>query len=410
MATIPSIAMIPSGYKASKVYSVLPTDGTGDLTFSRAGAATRVNSDGFIEEVLSNVPRFDYSDGGCPSLLVEPQSTNLSLYSEDFTNANWIKTEVTITANVIASPDNAISADKIIESIVNTSHNLLDAFSVTNGLNYTFSIFAKASERKWIKLDSSSNANWSAGAFFDLENGVVGTIDSGTAKIENYGNGWFRCSITGLANATTGVGSVIFLSTDSATISYAGDGVSGVYLWGAQIEALPYATSYIPTVASTVTRVAETVSKTGISDLIGQSEGTLFIESKVFPNTSSVICLHENTLNNNRILINFNSITNQILFYIDNASVMQVSSSFSTPLLSSSFFKAAFAYKENDCSFFINGVKVGTDILSQTFSGTTISRLSFSNATGSSNIQGSVKNLQVYTTALTDEQLIALTQ
>ena len=114
-------------------------------------------------------------------------------------------------------------------------------------------------------------------------------------------------------------------------------------------------------------------------------------------------------INNNRILINLNSITNQILFYIENAAVIQVNSSFSAPLLSSSFFKVAFAYKENDCSFFINGVKVGTDILSQMFSGTTISRLSFSNSTGSANFQGKVKSVQVYPTALSDSELQQLT-
>ena len=93
MATIPSIAVIPSGYKASKLYSVLPTDGSGDLDVVRAGAtpnfnATRVNSEGLIENVLSNVPRLDYSDGGCPNLLVEPQRTNLLLRSEEFDNAS----------------------------------------------------------------------------------------------------------------------------------------------------------------------------------------------------------------------------------------------------------------------------------------------------------------------------------
>ena len=86
MATIPALALIPSAYKASKVYSVLPNNGDGDFTFSRTGTATRVNKDGLIETVLSDVPRLDYSDSSCPALLLEPQRTNTFLNSEPTSN------------------------------------------------------------------------------------------------------------------------------------------------------------------------------------------------------------------------------------------------------------------------------------------------------------------------------------
>ena len=88
---IPSLAMIPSGYKDGKVYSVLPSNGDGDFTFSRGSNATRVNKDGLIETITGDTPRLDYSDSSCPSLLLEPQSTNLIPYSEDFSNAAWVR-------------------------------------------------------------------------------------------------------------------------------------------------------------------------------------------------------------------------------------------------------------------------------------------------------------------------------
>jgi len=100
MAT-PSITMIPSGYKSQKVYSVLPTNGDGDLTFDRNNAGSRVNKNGLIEQVATDVPRLDYSDGSCPSLLLEPSSTNLALYSEDF--SQWTKSEINGTSTIISS-------------------------------------------------------------------------------------------------------------------------------------------------------------------------------------------------------------------------------------------------------------------------------------------------------------------
>jgi len=110
---IPTLAMIPSGYKLNKVYSVLPTDGSGDLDFARTSTATRVNQNGLIEEVAIGVPRLDYTDGGCPSLLLEPASINLITYSEDYSNASWAKSNLTVTSNSTVSPSGDVDADLI---------------------------------------------------------------------------------------------------------------------------------------------------------------------------------------------------------------------------------------------------------------------------------------------------------
>ena len=151
MATIPSISLIPSGYKAGKVYSVLPTDGSADFDFSRNTTATRINKDGLIENVGNNVPRLDYEGGGCPSLLLEPQSTNLFPYSEDFSNSNWTKENATITVNQSISPDGTLNADRLTS---NTSGGLVrDSANSSIGIAQSFSFF--------IKNDNSLSSNLS---------------------------------------------------------------------------------------------------------------------------------------------------------------------------------------------------------------------------------------------------------
>jgi hypothetical protein len=357
MATIPSIAMIPSGYKASKVYSVLPTDGTGDLTFSRASSATRVNSDGLIEEVLSNVPRLDYSDGGCPSLLIEPQSTNLVTYSEDFSNVSWSKSNSTVSSNSIISPDGNLTADKLVEDST-TNRHFVSKGGVPIGQSI-LSVFAKQGERKNIGIGNASEAAY---AVFDLSNGTLVSVSSlggvlSNAKIQSIGNGWYRISVEN--NRASGSGFGIITANDLGQVSYLGDGTSGVYIWGAQLEALPYATSYIPTVASTVTRVAESVSKTGISDLIGQTEGTLFAEVNMsnWESGNRVLAISDGTTNN-RVIILINT-SRRFRAISAEGGTIQVDLNSTTQ--SDGVHKIAFTYAENDFAFYVDGIQIGID-------------------------------------------------
>jgi hypothetical protein len=235
-----SLLLIPSGYKSGKVYCQKPTDGDGDLTFTRASSATRVNSDGLIESVATGVPRLDYSQGSCPSLLLEPQRTNLVLYSEEFDNASWEKTNTTITANSTTSPDGNTTADKIVETTANGEHNVrqdsgLSVLSTT----YTFSIYAKSSERSFLQFVGVSGIA-SSRANFNLSNGTLGAVDASiNASIINAGNGWYRCIVTATSNSV-GVlrnqWNIITSSTSARVERYTGDGTSGLFLWGAQLE------------------------------------------------------------------------------------------------------------------------------------------------------------------------------
>ena len=136
--------------KAGKIYSLKPTDGTGDFDFTRSGSATRINKDGLIELVSSNVPRLNYPliDGvvsGCPSLLLEPARTNLLTYSEDFSNAYWTKSNVSLTSGFI-SPDGTANAFKLVENNSTGAHWIVvTSFVETSSLlNKTFSFYVKS--------------------------------------------------------------------------------------------------------------------------------------------------------------------------------------------------------------------------------------------------------------------------
>jgi len=277
----PSLLNIPYRLKAGTLYSQLPETGAGDFTVTRtttvANRSTRINSQGFIEIVNDNVPRLDYPLGGavngCPALLVEPSAQNLYQQSEDFSNVYWTKITCVASGNLTIAPDGNLTADKLImdNGILPSAANqagITRSGTITSSA-YRFSVFAKSAEFTGFRV----RENISNGTFLDV-NLTNGAITNGDVTqfinplAENYGNGWYRISwtsptITSLNKYTIRVGST-------------GDGVSGIFIWGAQVETGSVATSYIPTTTAAVTRNTETIANTAATALIGQSEGTLY--------------------------------------------------------------------------------------------------------------------------------------
>lgn len=194
---------------------------------------------------------------------VNLQSTNLFQRSEEFDDSYWSKTRASITANTAIAPDGTLTADKLVEDTTsNNTHLIARAFSSVSGTTYTISIFAKASERKALYInvpDPQFGVN--SHATFDIENGTVLTTVTGPGNpvrsIVAYPGGWYRCifTITAVATASTLVTfNLKDIVADSAVPSYTGDGISGAFIWGAQLETLGYASPYISTQGSTVTR------------------------------------------------------------------------------------------------------------------------------------------------------------
>lgn len=239
-----NLAMIPAAYAEDKVYSVLPSDGDGDFTFTRSGSGTRINKGGYIETMAENVPRLNYrldADGNpteCAELLLEASVSNFITRSEEFDL--WGDSGVTVTANDTVAPSGAKTADLLTSSANNWRRS--QSASVTNGGGYVFSCFVKKhTTTNKIRFELYRGASAS---FLDFEFGINNLTASDSnltsLKVQKYPNDWYRVSCKFTANGTT------FICYAYPSQGY---GTSGsAYFWGAQLEqGADFPTSYIPT-------------------------------------------------------------------------------------------------------------------------------------------------------------------
>jgi hypothetical protein len=247
-------------------------------------------------------------------------------------------------------------------------------------------------------------------AFFDLQLGTVISASSGvTAEIIDYDNGWFRCIATSTASVTTSTVNGVFigLSDNGVNVSYTNPSVKSIYLWGAQLEAGAlgsYATSYIPTTSATVTRNADVISKTGISSLIGQTEGTMFADVNIYNFNSSRILEINDGSSNNRILLQIIS-NNRLNMVISESGSLQ--SAISTTTLPNGKYKIAVSYLQNNISFFVNGILIGTDVIALI---PNCNQMNFgSDSLGGNVLSNRINSAIVFKTKLTDQECIALT-
>lgn len=235
--------------------NLLTAQGQSICTFTRASAATYVDRYGVLRTASADTPCFT-ADG----LLLEGASTNLLTYSEQFDNAVWTKLRSMVAANTTETTDpyGTNTADKLIEDTTATiTHLVSQIYSFTAGTTYTFSVYAKAGSRSQMALRFGDSG---LAAGFDLSSGTVLSASSGvTTKITALANGWYRVSATETAVNSGSYAAQIQLMVSGVT-SYTGDGTSGLYIFGAQLEAMPFATSYIATTATSATRVADGLS------------------------------------------------------------------------------------------------------------------------------------------------------
>ena len=371
---------------------------------------------------VANVPRLDFLGSSCPRLLLEPQRQNLALFSESFDNAAWNKVQSSATANQMTSPSGYQDADLLIENTVNSSHSTNNNAGITSTAGiHTASAFFKKNTKNFgfIQIATDGAANRYT-AVIDLVNGTItntatlGSPTSTSNSIVDYGNGWYRVSVSaqhtsstlfivcGLSNSAT--------PTYSATAypTYIGNGTDSIGLWGAQLELGSYASSYVNTLGAAVTRGAESASKTGIASLIGQSEGTLFVE--VNANTTGAtqdIELGDGTVNN-RVILRLNPDNTFRLICVQASSFVLNKTSVAT-FAQGENLKIAAVYKSSAISqMFVNGVSVlsaTAGIITGSFSGIFIGSIG-----GSINLINSpVEQMILFPTALSDADAIALT-
>jgi hypothetical protein len=208
-------------------------------------------------------------------LLIEESRTNIPARSEDLSVSPWSYSNVTISKNTDVSPDGQTTADKVVENTANSSHTTGTlATGLTIGQQYTFSIYLKASGRNFAFVGDFAGV----GSEFNLSTGSIVSGGTGSPQIQNMGNGWYRCSVTGTQAATVAAPGFRIRQT-SGVSSYTGDGVSGILAWGAQFELGLFATSYIPTTTASVVRSADVCSITGsnFTNFYNFTEGTIFV-------------------------------------------------------------------------------------------------------------------------------------
>ncbi len=387
--------------------------------FTRASTATYVAKDGLIKTAAINEPRIDFLDSTEGSLKIEPQSTNTVTYSEDFSNAYWIKNNTNVTVNAATAPDGNVTADFVYQNTANSQHAIFHRGSVTNGLNYILSYFVEYNGTQWVQLAGSTGFSLTDYVNFDILNGVVGTVNGSPIDygIEDYGNGRYRIYLVQAAKSTTTAAifplSLLQGDTASRIPTFTGDGTSGVYLWGANCIQASYITSYIPTSGATATRTQDTSQTTSsnIEAAINGQEGVLFIDFDRLglDFEDSWMGLYNGAVSSNfRVAILYRK--DRIIGYVRvNGSwqaIMQYYGTWTMPRI-----KVALKYKANDFALWVNGVEGATDTSGSTFGTGVLDTINLGDYLTSSNpkFNSKINALAVYDTALTDSELETLT-
>jgi len=260
------------------------------VSFTRASSATYIDSAGTLQTAAVDVPRFDHNPttGESLGLLVEEQRTNLLVNSEDAA-ARWpTKALVTVSSNTISAPDGIVTADSCIETATLGDHYLESPLTQTANTALSFSIFVKplgSARATTIVMFANSYAD-SSSAAFNLSTATVNSVNKTgtgavpTASIQQLANGWLRLSISGQPTTAAVTDLKIRVQLINVSTTYTGDGTSGIYIWGAQLEAGAFPTSYIPTTTAAATRSADVASITGanFSSWYRQDEGTVFAD------------------------------------------------------------------------------------------------------------------------------------
>jgi hypothetical protein len=346
-------------------------------------------------------------------LLIEEQRTNLVLRSEEF-ETTWANSGSVDQPNQAIAPDGTITADLLTEDTSTGSHEISQSVTLVASTTYALSVYAKAYTRSQLRIAGRISGSWSPlpQAIFDLSAGtVVSSSGTSSATIQDVGNGWYRCTIVGTTSATN-AGMNIGIANGGSS-SYTGDGFSGIFIWGAQLEAGSFPTSYIPTVASQVTRSGDAASMTGanFSSWYRADEGTLYGEytSQVVPTSNKfLLSVSDGTTSNfigQRILFGNGAV--QVATTTNGVAQSAMSSiTVTTPTP----FKLANAYRFNDEAASTNGATALTDtssivpVVNQMFVGGGPS------SSSSFVMCGTIRKVAFYPKRLADAELQALTQ
>jgi hypothetical protein len=398
--------------------------GTGTLdprvTFTRSTTGTYYNSSGVLSTAAINAPRFDYNPSTLAplGLLIEQSSTNLLTYSQDFSNAVWTKTNATITTTAGIAPDGTQTLQLLVESTATGLHAVSETYTkAASAITYTQQVIFKAKERTYSYIQVSDGSGNGAIVYFNLSTGAISTAVAGvgtaftslSATITAQGNNTYKCTLTSTSNTATSFVAQFGSSTDGSTNSYTGDGYSGIYIWGAQLEALAFPTSYIPTTSAQVTRASDNASMTGanFSSWYNIGQGSLYTEW-VLPSLASV--------NRTSTQITDSTVTNRFIVQADNGGAVtrhlgfingsaQIIMDIGSVTAGSS--KDMYAYQAGNSAASRNGSTVATSSYANIPSG--MDRMAIGNDSGVSFLNGYFKKIAYYPIRVTNAQLQSLT-
>ena len=399
--TNPKLALIPSGYKTATVYSILPNNTDGDFTYERNGSATRVRKDGLIEELtVDDTPRLDWLNSDCPSLLLEPQRTNLQAYSENFSGAAWSTSGATLTANSSISPNGELTAYKLEAT---SSLDFLTGFqlSVAADTLHTYSLYVKADTTNICKIElyntnTSSQATLYGRIEFDMSTETIVPDQYFDASFDKLDGGWYRLKLQGTTITPK-------QDPDFCRISLTEEG--SIFIWGGQMEA-GYATSYIKNTDTVLnTRLKDECINGGDADLFDITEGTFFVDAVNFSpplNGYNMITLSDGSNN----FVRFIYESSRIRTSVENGSSQQ--DYFITGVNGNERNKVAITFKKDEFKVYHNGVLKDTDPSGDIPTG--LDKLNFASQSGTSrHFEGKVYDTRVYDRVLTEAEAITLT-
>ena len=371
-----------------------------------------------------NMPRITYPvGGGCGALLLEKQSTNYAIYSEDLTQYNSNISGGTVGANATTSPDGTQNADSFTVNTASSAHSgFYESPNGTNGSPFTASIFLKAGTGRYFLFRAMTNSySTRYGVTIDLQTGTIlssntqGSPTGTSSKIENFGNGWYRVMLTmnTIGTQIAGVWGTSNTATPSLDAyldySYTGNGTDSYYIWGMTLENSAYATSYISTTSASSTRIADVCLTTSVPNLIGQTEGTLFVEmvrtntlETFFVMLSNIMGTTANAYQNSVYLFQLSN--GNFICDIWAGNVPQVTSS--TTYLSVGTHKLAVAYKQNDFVVYVDGVQRVVDTSGNV---PALNYLTLAGAVDGGAVQNIINETILYKTRLTNSELATLT-
>ena len=378
--------------------------------FTRASTATFVGSNGLIQSAAINAARFDHNPItlACKGLLVEESRTNLVLQSENHPSATWNKTGLTVASASNTDPAGAATSNLVTEDVSVGLHRIFQSTAYVSGTSYSISVFLKYAGRQFVAITHPAVAGNGA-AIFDIQNGTITLSQANiTSSITSYPNGWYRCVVNGVSSTTASSSHVIQGSTTGGILtgSYLGLNGPAFYIYGSQVEAGAFPTSYIPTTTASVVRSADVCSITGsdFNTVYNQSEVSIFSEFEFqSSNASAVVHCNNATAGEVMALSQFTSPSRLAIFVVDGG-VTQASTNANANI--NQVYKSAISAKLDSFQFVLNGV-LGTKDTSGTMP--TPTQINIGKTQSAVHLNGNIKQIKIFRKQLSDAKLQTLT-